>query len=162
MKFKKSLVVPLSLILAVSLCSLSLPPEEKAKNLKVLPKDISHEELMQTMHLFNKSLGVKCDFCHAHSKDDPKKMDFASDVLEEKETARDMMKMTMRINKKYFKSGKDENGKQIMTVTCYSCHNGQKEPVATPPGGMDKGPQGPPPPGGHDGHDGPPPPPANH
>ena len=149
MQIKKSLILPLSLILAATLCSLSLPPEEKAKNLKVLPKNISHEDLMKEMHSYNKALGVKCDFCHAHSKDDPKKMDFASDEKEEKETARDMMRMTNRINKKYFKSGKDANGHQIMTVTCYTCHNGQHEPVSQPAGG----PEGP--------HDAPPPPPQN-
>lgn len=132
MKLRKSVLVPLSLIVAAVLCSLSLPPEEKAKNLKVLPKNISHDELMGTMRMFNKSLGVKCGYCHVPSKDDPKKMDFASDAKEEKETAREMMRMTLRINKKYFKSGKDENGKQIQTVTCYTCHNGQASPPELP------------------------------
>jgi cytochrome c553 len=133
MQFKKTFAVPLSLVVAAMLCSLSLPPqEEKAKNLKVLPKNISHEDLMKEMHHYNKALGVKCDFCHAKSKDDPKKMDFASDEKEEKETARDMMKLTSRINKKYFKSGKDENGRQIMTVTCYTCHHGEAEPAKLP------------------------------
>jgi len=133
MKFRKTLVLPLALVVATMLCSLSLPPqEEKAKNLKVLPKNISHDDLMKTMRFYNKALGVKCDFCHAKSADDPKKMDFASDLKEEKETARDMMKLTNRINKKYFKSGKDENGMQIMTVTCYTCHHGEAEPAKEP------------------------------
>lgn len=130
---KRSYFVPLSLLLAVTLCSLSLPQEEKAKNLKVLPKNISHEELEQTMRSFNKALGVKCNFCHAKRTDNPQKLDFASDAMEEKETAREMLRMTMRINKKYFKSGKDDKGMQVMTVTCYTCHNGQKEPASKPP-----------------------------
>ena len=134
MKLKRSYLVPLSLMLAATLCSLSLPQqEERAKNLKVLPKNISHEELEKEMRSFNKALGVKCDFCHARQTDNPKKLDFASDDKEEKETARDMLKMTMRINKKYFKSGKDEQGQPMMTVTCYTCHNGQKEPASKPP-----------------------------
>ena len=140
MQFKKTLAVPLSLVVAAMLCSLSLPPEEKAKNLKVLPKNISHDDLMKTMRHYNKALGVKCDFCHAKSKDDPKKMDFASDDKEEKETARDMMKLTNRINKKYFKSGKDENGQQIMTITCYTCHHGEAEPEKLPNGGTEGSP----------------------
>lgn len=134
MHLKRSYLVPLSLLLAATLCSLSLPQqEERAKNLKVLPKNISHEDLEKEMRGYNKALGVKCDFCHARQTDNPKKLDFASDEKEEKETARDMLKMTMRINKKYFKSGKDEQGVQVMTVTCYTCHNGQKEPASKPP-----------------------------
>ena len=135
MQLKGSYLVPLSLLLAVTLCSLSLPPEERAKNLKVLPKDISHDDLMKEMRTYNKALGVKCDFCHAKQPENPQKLDFASDDKEEKETAREMLKMTMRINKKFFKSGKDEKGMQIMTVTCYTCHNGQKEPSSKPAGG---------------------------
>lgn len=135
MQLKRSYLVPLSLLLAVTLCSLSLPPEERAKNLKVLPKDISHEDLEKEMRSYNKALGVKCNFCHARQADNPQKMDFASDDKEEKETAREMLRMTMRINKKYFKSGKDEKGMQVMTVTCYTCHNGQKEPLSKPAGG---------------------------
>lgn len=135
MQLKRSYLVPLSLLLAVTLCSLSLPPEERAKNLKVLPKDISHDDLMKEMRSYNKALGVKCDFCHSRRTDNPQKLDFVSDDKEEKETAREMLKMTMRINKKYFKSGKDEKGMQVMTVTCYTCHNGQKEPASKPAGG---------------------------
>lgn len=135
MQLKGSYLVPLSLLLAVTLCSLSLPPEERAKNLKVLPKDISHDDLMKEMRSYNKALGVKCDFCHAKQPENPQKLDFVSDDKEEKETAREMLRMTMRINKKYFKSGKDEKGMQIMTVTCYTCHNGQKEPSSRPAGG---------------------------
>lgn len=133
MQLKRTYLVPLSLLLAATLCSLSLPPEKKAKNLKVLPKDISHEELEKVMRSYNKALGVRCDFCHARQADNPQKLDFASDDKLEKETARDMIRMTMRINKKYFKSGKDEKGAQVMTVTCYTCHNGQKEPASKPP-----------------------------
>jgi cytochrome c1 len=132
MQLKRSYLVPLSLLLAATLCSLSLPPEEKAKNLKVLPKNISHDDLMIEMRSYNKALGVKCDFCHARLADNPQKLDFVSDEKEEKETARQMLKMTFRINKKYFKSGKDEKGMQVMTVTCYTCHNGQREPSSKP------------------------------
>ncbi|PWV47619.1 c-type cytochrome [Chitinophaga sp. S165] len=133
MQLKRSYFVPLSLLLAVTLCSLSLPQEEKAKNLKVLPKNISHEDLEKEMRGFNKALGVKCSFCHAKQTDNPQKLDFASDDKEEKETAREMLRMTMRLNKKYFKSGKDDNGMQMMTVTCYTCHNGRTEPASKPP-----------------------------
>ena len=78
------------------------------------------------MKQFRTALGVKCNFCHAASKTDPKKMDFASNENKHKDEARDMMRMTTRINKKYFKND------QVNGVTCYSCHNGQKEPKAPP------------------------------
>ncbi|ULT25316.1 c-type cytochrome [Sphingobacterium sp. E70] len=76
------------------------PQEEpKPTNLKVLPKNISHDELISTMKEFNVALGVKCGFCHAPSKEDPKKLDFASDENHKKEIGRAMIKMTQKINK---------------------------------------------------------------
>lgn len=101
--------------------------EEKPKNLKVLKKDIGHEELITTMRSFNAALGVKCGFCHAADKNNPKDMDFASDENHHKEIARSMMKMTQRINKKYF-NRTDREG-QVKSISCNTCHNGQKEPV---------------------------------
>jgi len=124
---KRSFVLLMTLFIAVTLCSLSLPQDPpKAKNLKVLPKDISHEELDNVMKAFKNSLGVKCGFCHAPQKDNPQKLDFASDDNEHKDVAREMMRMTAKINKKYFK------GNQPMAVTCYTCHHGNEEPKSTP------------------------------
>jgi len=100
--------------------------EPKAKNLKVLPKDISHHDLDSIMDNFKVALGVKCDFCHARSKDNPKHLDFASDEKEHKLVARDMMKMTNKINKKYFKE--HEGNDNIAAIQCATCHNGNKKP----------------------------------
>lgn len=138
MKIKKSMaLLAAAFVTAGALCSLSLPQEpEKPKNLKVLPKNISHEELIVVMRNFNNALGVKCGFCHAPSKDDPKHMDFASDENPHKGVARDMVRMTNRINKKFFK------GSEPMTVTCYTCHHGNEEPQSKP--ADSKGPQAPP------------------
>lgn len=100
--------------------------QRQAKNLKVLPKDISHEDLDKVMDGFKVALGVKCNFCHAQSTNDPKKLDFASDVKPEKETARMMMRMTNKINKKYFGHVNPEG---IMNqIACVTCHNGEKHP----------------------------------
>jgi hypothetical protein len=99
----------------------------KYKNLKVLPKNISKVELDKVMDDFKIALGVKCGHCHAPSKDNPRKMDFASDEKQEKITAREMMKMTVKINKKYF--GKNiHEGKLINSISCVTCHNGKTEP----------------------------------
>ena len=102
--------------------------EWKATNLKVLPKDITQEEIKQVMDDFKVALGVKCGFCHAQSEADPKKLDFASDANHHKETARWMMKMTQRINKKHFKR-RDEKTGELTQITCMTCHNGEEHPA---------------------------------
>jgi hypothetical protein len=127
----------LSLIMVCSIILLSWKNSEELaptaapepglyKNLKILPKDISKEALDKVMDGFKEALGVKCNHCHARSKEDPKKMDFVSDEKEQKGWARSMMKMTAKINDKYFKT---EKGKQVVpAITCMTCHNGAATP----------------------------------
>src|SRR5438045_9179789 len=69
------------------------------------------------MQFIAASLGVECEFCHvahANEKDDKKP----------KVTARKMINMMMAINKDNFEGHRE--------VTCYSCHRGSRDPVATP------------------------------
>src|ERR1700689_3631478 len=76
------------------------PDEPKHKNLKILPKNISKEDLDKIMDGFKEALGVKCNFCHAPEADATSHhLDFASDAKPEKNIARGMMKMTAKINK---------------------------------------------------------------
>ena len=98
----------------------------EGKNLKILPKDISHHDLDSIMDNFKAALGVKCDYCHARSKDNPKKLDFASDEKEYKLIAREMMKMTDKINKKYFKE--HEGNDNVGAIQCMTCHRGNEKP----------------------------------
>jgi len=99
------------------------------RNLKVLPKDISHEDLDKVMHNWTAALAVKCNFCHAPSNDSTShRLDFASDAKPEKEVARHMFKMTAKINKKYFNFNKDEKGDVVPTITCMTCHRGNPHP----------------------------------
>ena len=131
MYYKKSLVLALLVSFAFGL-SAFMPQksdEKKAKNLKVLPKDISHEDLDKIMDNFKMALGVKCGYCHAPMADNQRKLDFASDAKPEKETARDMMRMTAKINKKYFHNAM-ENDKTVSKIACVTCHNGKTEPAA--------------------------------
>lgn len=130
---KKKITVLLFLSVAVVLgIAGSKPPQDQPKrNLKVLPKNISHDDLDAIMDDFKAALGVKCNFCHSPRKDDPKKMDFASDEKPEKEVARNMMRMTNKINKKFFhfKTGKDAEGKvAVAPINCMTCHNGKTHP----------------------------------
>ena len=121
-----------AIILVVSIIVLQAftpgpPADEKPKNLKVLPKNISHEELIKIMRGYSKSLGVHCDFCHKKIEEgNPPKLDFASDEKDEKRIARKMMKMTNAINKKYI--AKIENG-SLDRITCVTCHMGNPHPT---------------------------------
>ena len=105
------------------------PGEEKHKNLKILPKNISHEDLDKVMDGFKAALGVRCDFCHAQAKDgDGHKLDFASDDKPEKNIAREMMRMTNKINKKFFGNAKNEQGERVAVISCVTCHHGNPHP----------------------------------
>src|SRR3954470_8861308 len=75
----------------------------KYENLKVLPKNTTKQQMDSIMRHFSASLGVKCTHCHVRGNDEQKNFDFASDANNHKTVARDMMKMTTKINKKYFK-----------------------------------------------------------
>ena len=114
------------MIVAIAIGSASFKDEPKFKNLKVLDKNITKDELEVVMKGFKTALGVKCSFCHAASKMDSTKLDFASDEKEEKITARGMLRMTARINRKYFKDEKEPR------ITCFTCHHGDKEPMKPP------------------------------
>src|SRR5712664_4342393 len=90
--------------------------EEEFKNIQAL-KGIPADQVIPSMQFIAASLGVECEFCHvahANEKDDKKP----------KVTARKMINMMMAINKDSFE------GKRV--VTCYSCHRGAPDPVATP------------------------------
>lgn len=133
MFFKKKITVAGTLVALVVLgIAASAPADPVYKNLKVLPKNISHEQLDSVMHQFNASLGVKCNFCHAAQKDNPKKLDFVSDEKGEKNVTRDMMRMTNRINKKFFHFKQDDQH-PIPPVGCITCHHGSPHPETMAP-----------------------------
>jgi hypothetical protein len=96
------------------------------KNLKVLPKDISHEELRATMGQFTRALGVRCGYCHA-PKAGTQQLDFALDDKDEKKTARIMMQMTKDVNDKYIGTLEDHSDPPIK-VQCITCHHGIAHP----------------------------------
>jgi Photosynthetic reaction centre cytochrome C subunit len=127
---RKSMVVILvSLFIVLGIAATRPPEDHKFKNLKVLPKDISPEQLDKVMDKFKEALGVHCNFCHAPSKDSANHHpDFASDDKPEKNIARKMMKMTGKINKKFFSYNKDEKGETVPAVECMTCHHGKPHP----------------------------------
>lgn len=117
------------------------PPPPHKNNLKLLPKDISHDDLMAIMHGFEDDLGMSCGGCHAKSTTNPGKLDFASEANPHKEVTREMMRMVDRINKKEFgiKGKFKENYlDNAFKVSCYTCHHGAKHPATKAPDGEKK------------------------
>jgi photosynthetic reaction center cytochrome c subunit len=107
---------------ALTVSLLAQTPEVKTagqayKNVTEL-KEIPADQLMPAMQFISTSLGVQCDTCHVAGKPE-------ADDKRAKKTAREMIAMTMAINKNSFK-GQTQ-------VTCYSCHRGSERPVGTPP-----------------------------
>lgn len=103
------------------------------KNLKILPKDITHEQMDSVMHHFTASLAVRCNFCHVRNET-TREWDWASDSIKNKLVAREMMTMTNKLNNQYFPyGGKAENLSTALTVTCYTCHHGATEPATKAP-----------------------------
>jgi photosynthetic reaction center cytochrome c subunit len=108
---------------------MSLPDSAKprARNLKVLPQDISDAQIIQLMVRYGQELGVQCGFCHA---EDPQtqQVDFASDENPRKQTARIMIGMVGDINNKYLAEVDDR--RYAVPITCGNCHQGQTYPPA--------------------------------
>ena len=119
------------------------------KNLQVLPKDITTDELVKTMRGFTGALGVNCTFCHATAGGRP---DFASDANPNKAIARTMITMTKDINQKYLASIAMPNQPTHVDIECGNCHQGHNVPQPFVPPAPAPRPQGgaappPPPPG---------------
>ncbi len=96
------------------------PSSRVFKNIKVL-KDLPSDQLIPVMHKFNTSLGVRCDYCHIVG---PNHTGFEKDDKPTKEKCRQMILMTLDLNKRYKTVEKK--------VTCFTCHKGQAEPQNHP------------------------------
>ncbi len=122
------------------------PPDPPVTNLKVLPKKLTFKQVDHIMDEWAASLGVRCNFCHERNTT-TNKMDYASDGKPEKEMARHMYKMTIALNKKYFKANeKDSLGvAKFTSVNCNTCHHGVAHIEVTVPkrGGGGPGPGAP-------------------
>jgi hypothetical protein len=129
MEFRKKYVVITVITIAIAVGVFAIPrPANEYRNLKVLPKNISSKNLSKIMiDDFEDGLGVSCGFCHTKEKDS-ERLDYASDEKPEKQIARLMMKMTMGINKNYFKLKHPIIGDSTLTISCATCHNGQPRP----------------------------------
>jgi hypothetical protein len=132
MKLRKIFMIPglLACVVITSMAATNSTKKKEVKytNLKVLPNTISSKDLQEIMaDDCEDGLGVSCGFCHANAKDGHG-LDFASDAKPEKEITRAMMRMTLGINKKYFKVKHPNIGSNALTVTCTTCHKGEAFP----------------------------------
>ena len=105
---------------AVTAAQQDKPTEQVQKNIKVLT-GLPQSQLIPVMNFFAVSLGVRCTFCHVNNNGT---WAFDSDEKPETETAREMIKMVMNINKTTFKGG--------VEVSCYTCHRGLSHPASIP------------------------------
>lgn len=104
-------------------------------NLKVLPKNLTGQQVHEIMEGYEAALGQHCSYCHAA---DPKnvgpngrpRLNFASDEKGEKKMARVMISMTDEINKNYVAkvAAMDEMPEKAPPVTCGTCHQGHEDP----------------------------------
>jgi len=129
MLFKKKYFVALAMATTIAVAVAALTPaNNEYKNLKVLPNNISSKDLSKIMiDDFEDGLGVSCTFCHSQGKDSLG-LDYASDAKPEKQIARRMMRMTIGINKKYFRLNHPLIGDSTLVINCITCHNGQPRP----------------------------------
>lgn len=109
------------------------------KNLRVLPPDITREQLLATMRGFTRGLGVRCNHCHVVTATEPEeKLDFAADTKEEKRVARVMYTMAREINTTWMARVEAAEGHEATApaeprVSCWTCHRGKTEPEMPPP-----------------------------
>ena len=119
-------------------------------NLKVLPKNLTGQQVRDIMEQWQGSLGVHCSACHAP---DPSnigpngrpRLNYADDSKPEKATARIMYTMVEDINRNYLSRIESSE----IPVTCGTCHRGHlgPEPFIIPVDDHDRPPQAPPPAG---------------
>jgi len=101
------------------------PDDLHFHNLQILPQNMPREELIKTMRVFARSLGVKCEHCHVQTAETPKpEFDFPNDAKPEKKIARTMIRMVRKINSDYVSTIKDRK----QDVTCMTCHRGKEIP----------------------------------
>ncbi len=100
-------------------------PPAQERNLQILPKDISRQELGDIMQGFARSLGVGCDHCHMGESMET--MDWANDDKDAKKNAREMMRLVRTINEGL--AGLTKTDHTRAEVGCETCHRG----LAVPP-----------------------------
>jgi hypothetical protein len=123
------------------------------KNLKVLPKDWTRQQVQAVMATFMESLGLAnggapgtgCDHCHVADPAAPAvagrgpTLAFDLDTNPKKDIARKMIQMVAAANAEYLKGVTDPPVAE--PVSCFTCHRGDAnaKPPSAPPNGWTRG-----------------------
>ena len=105
---------------AVTAAQQDKPTEQVQKNIKVLT-GLPQWQLIPVMNYIAASMGRRCNYCHVNNNG---QWDYASDDKQEKNTAREMIKLVLDTNKNTFKGN--------VEVGCYTCHRGRSQPNSIP------------------------------
>jgi len=118
----------LAALLPIALANAQIKWPNPPKNLKILPKNITKDQLERTMFGFSSALGVNCVHCHvAKEFGDLSTYEWASDDKQTKQIARIMLQMVKNINETELKKISAIRAPSI-NVTCATCHNGKSLP----------------------------------
>jgi len=102
---------------------------EHPLNIKVLPSDLTADQLRDAMREFSSSLGVRCNYCHVGEEGKPFSVwDFAADDNPNKKRAREMILMIYDIDEHLYNI--EPSGDQRVNVSCYTCHRGRPRPMS--------------------------------
>jgi len=112
--------VPIQTPAAVGAQEKTIAQEGREKNVKLLG-DMPVSQFIPVMNYFAASMGRRCNFCHVNNNG---QWDYAADTKPEKNTAREMIKLVLDVNKNTFKGNTE--------VSCYTCHRGRNQPQSIP------------------------------
>lgn len=124
--------IPLLLVVlssSVVACPAAAQIPDKFVNLRVLPKDIARDSLVQIMRGFSFALGVRCQYCH--SAGDGASfggMAFDSDDKPAKRNARFMLQMVDSLNRSILAAMPARSTPPVV-VQCVTCHRALARPM---------------------------------
>jgi hypothetical protein len=95
----------------------TIAQEGREKNVKLLG-DMPVSQFIPVMNYFAVSMGRRCNYCHVNTNG---QWDYASDAKNEKNTAREMIKLVLDTNKTL-------QGLKLDPIACYTCHRGRNSP----------------------------------
>lgn len=114
--------------LALSVLSSTAQIPDTFTNLKVLPRDITRDSLVQIMRGFSLSLSVRCQYCHVGGDGVSfAGVEFAKDDDPDKRKARFMLRMVDSLNRHVLPNIPDL-GREPLQITCKTCHRGSARP----------------------------------
>ena len=119
-------------------------PSQRFENLKVFPKDIPRDTLLQIMRGYTFALGVRCQHCHVQEPAPAggggggaggpggggpprERFNFPSDDKEAKHKARFMMRMTDSLNRVVM-AALPNRREPAVRIGCVTCHHGSPVP----------------------------------